>query len=134
MKIFNFSKFVFRLNVAVITVTFILLIPTTRYVFRWYPENEDVLKVIPMLVLAVTALLWLIVCYSIPILIRIGIFEERRHKKDRGPRYERLERLMRISFPIVTVAVQIGFLLIMSLCVAALMRGDAFERLLTNIL
>lgn len=133
MKIFNFGKFVFRLNVVVVAVTFVLLIPATHYMAKWYPENEDVLKLIPIVVLAITAILWLLVCYSIPILIRIGIFEERRQKGDRGPRYERFERFIRISIPIVTVVIQVGFLLVMALCVAALMRGELPDTVFQNI-
>lgn len=128
MKVVDPESFLFRLNVLVITVVFILLAPTTYIVAGWFPEDESVSWKLPLLVLGVSAIFWLLYKLAIPLFIGLGFFEERR-SRNRKREMSPTERWLRIIFPIIIFLIQTGALLIMALIVLNLIESDVLGEL-----
>jgi len=132
MKIFNFDKIFFRINVIAVLIVFILLAPTTHIVASWYPGKRDILWLLPLAVLIGSIVLWLLTALSMPRLIKWGIFEDRR-KKPRNETVHQMRRVFRITMPMIMMAVQVGVLIGMCMCLIAFMRGDTLAQYLTYL-
>ena len=132
MKIFNFQKIMFRINVVVITIVFVLLLPTTRIIAAWYPGQTDLLWFFPVAVLVITTLLWFMTSLSIPFLIKKGIFEERR-KTPRPELRWTFRRFWRITLPVITLVIQMLLLIFLCMSLIAFMRSETLPSFLERI-
>ena len=132
MKILDFQKWVFRIHVFLIAAIFILVVPTTQIVAAWYPGKTMMLWLVPVRTFAVSALLWLALAWAMPAFIRTGFFEDRR-------RTIRIEspsahaRLLKTAVPVGVVALQLGMLLVMGICLTVFLRGETLEQIFKNL-
>ncbi|MDD5217858.1 MAG: hypothetical protein PHN49_08860 [Candidatus Omnitrophica bacterium] len=129
LRIVNLESFIFRINLAVIIVVFILLAPTTNIIASWYPGKKDILWRFPAIVAGVSAVLWFLMQLGIPIFIKLGILHDRR-QNPRDQKMSLLERLWCTVLPMITMVVQIFILIYMCMCVIAFMRSETMDEIL----
>jgi hypothetical protein len=132
MKILDLEKIIFRLNVIVIGIIFLLLTPATQIIASWFPGKTDMLWLFPLFVLGVCTFLWFLMSLTLPSLIKRGILEDRRIKP-RTEETSRAKRLWRILLPMVALACQMLLLIFMSMCLIIFMRSQTMENLFTNL-
>lgn len=132
MKLWNFEKIFFRLNVLVTFIVFLILTPATKIIASWYPDDENVLWRFPLIILAVSAALWLSVSLCLPYLFKWGIFEERRTEA-REPIRPAWVRLIRMASPIAVLAVHLSILLFCVYCLVFFMNSDSMESWFFNL-
>lgn len=131
MRIFDFEKIFFRVNVALVAVIFIFLTPTTQIIASWFPGKKDILWAVPAGVLTLCSALWIALKLALPSLIRRGIFEDRR-----GAQREEAftpERFRRLFLPVLIFFIQGMLLILMTMCLISFLRGEVFFRLFTNL-
>jgi len=132
MKFPDFQKILFRANVAVTGVVFVLLVPTVRVYERWFPEKKDGLFLFPLAVIVSSCLLWLASRLYLPHLIRSGRLSDRRIPP-RPPDQSRPVRLLKMIFPITIFAFHMLVLLACTYALVRFMQGDTFEQMLVNL-
>ena len=132
MKPPDFHKILFPLNVAVTGLVFILLAPTVRIYRGWFPEKKDLLWLFPFSVLMLSSLVWFLASLSLPLLIRKGIFEDRRLAPRPAP--DTLHRhFFRQFMPIAVFLIHALVLLLLSAALVDFMKTNPLERLLVNL-
>lgn len=128
----DLEKMLFRLNVFVVAAVFTLTAPSTRIFASWYPDRPDLLWFFPLAVLGLSIAIWIAARLSIPLLIRLAIFPDRREapRKRDMPGFERFWRMF---FPAAGLAGQMLILIFLCLCMIAFMRTETLEHLLKNL-
>lgn len=132
MKIWDFEKIVFRLNVLVTIAVFILLAPTTYVFEEWFPDKRDSLWLFPVSVTIVSCFLWFLVRLALPSLIRIGFFEDRRGRPRPKPPALK-ERIIRTALPSVNLSFHLFLLILSCFCLISFLRSDNLNRLFSNL-
>lgn len=132
MKLWNFEKIFFRINILVTFIVFLILTPATKIIASWYPDDESVLWRFPLIVLAVSAALWFLVSLCLPYLFKWGFFEERRDQP-REPIRPFWVRMIRMASPIAMLAVHLSILLFCVYCLVVFMNSDSMDHLFYNL-
>lgn len=132
MKPIDFPKILFRVNVAITGIVFILLAPTFRIYAWWFPEKESSLWLFPLAVLLVSSLLWMAASLSMPWLIRKGWFEDRRSEPRPGQTALKI-RLFKSSLQLAVFLFHMLLLIGMAASLVRFMRSDLFDQMLQNM-
>ncbi|MCM8775224.1 MAG: hypothetical protein NC930_02560 [Candidatus Omnitrophica bacterium] len=132
MKPFDFQPVLFRMNVFITGIIFILLAPTTRIYVWWFPDKKDTLWLLPLSVIGLSSVVWLVASFSMPLLIKLGWVEDRR-KEPRTQHHATVVRLLKMIFPILVFAVHMLVLIFFSASLIAFMRSAAYDRILINL-
>ena len=132
MKPPNFERVIFTLNLIAIAIVAVLVAPTTQIFAWWYPERENILWLVPAIVLGTCCILWLIMRMSIPLLIRWGVYEDQR-KQIRTKEDPKPLRLIKMIVPMVTLTIEMLLLMFMIMCVMAFLRSETIEDVLTKL-
>lgn len=132
MKLWDFEKFFFRLNIIVTFIVFLLLTPSTHIIAKWYPDDESVLWRFPLIVLGVSGVIWLLASLCLPFFFKWGFFEERRDEP-RDPIRPFTVRIVRMAAPIFVLAVHLSILLFCCYCLVAFMNSDKLDHLFLNL-
>lgn len=128
----NLYQFIFRLNLAVTGIVFILLLPTVHVYQWWFPDKKDSLWFYPAAVLLGSCLLWLLASMSVPLLIRLGLLEDLR-KTPRPEKYGALGKFLKTLFPVALTAVHLGIILFCAVSLINFLKSHPFEYLFTNL-
>lgn len=132
MKLWDFEKIFFRLNVVVTFIVFLLLTPATKIIASWYPDDETVLWRFPLIVLLCSAVMWFLVSLCLPFLFKWGFFEERRDVPRESIRPLHV-RLLRMGAPIMNLAIHLSILLLCCYCLVRFMQSDTLDNLFFNL-
>lgn len=132
MKPPDFEGWIFRLNVIVTGFVFFLLAPTTQIFSSKFPDKKDTLWLFPLSVVSASLGLWFLMRLALPWMIRKGIFEDRR-KIPRPQSRRGWERLEKIFFPVVVLALHLLLLIALCVMMVLFMRSDFWERLMVNL-
>jgi len=132
MKILDFEKIAFRINVFLTGIVFLLLAPTTHIISVYVPEKNERLWMLPLGAVFLSAAVWLVMSLCLPVLIRWGIFEDRRS----GVRRETtpgMRRFFKILSPIVVLIAHMILLVGCCYCLIAVMSGGKLDFLFQNL-
>lgn len=132
MKRSRAETILFRLNLIVIGLIFLFLAPTTHVFSRWLPDQDNALWLIPVLLAGLSAFIWFLMRLSIPLLIRLGIYEDQR-KVPASRLMPAGERLMRMTVPMVSLLIQLLILTVLCAGLVSFLKKDSFDRFLTKL-
>lgn len=132
MKIIDPERWIFNLTSLAIAAVFILLMPSTQVIARWFPGKTDWLWFYPGVMFALSFVFWLLYRLSIPALIQKGFFEERR--RNREPLQQSFtDRAWRWLRPMLRLMAQVFLVAALCCSVLTLMRSQKNRALLESI-
>ena len=122
----------FRANVTVTAIVFVLIAPTIHIYAHWIPDKKDSLWLIPLRVIGISACIWFLANLFLPLLIQWGIFDDRRTRpRDLLPLPA--VRLIRITAPVLVFIVHMALLVAISWGLVTFMKGGHIQNWLLNI-
>ena len=132
MRPINFQSFFLPFNAVITGIVFFLLSPATRIYAAWFPDKKDQLWLFPLAVVLFSSVLWLLGSLSTPLLIRSGIFEDRRRDPRSGTTAARV-RLFKIAVPVLSFLFHM--LLLIGFCVSLIvwMRNHSAGEILNGV-
>ena len=127
MRFSNLQTIVYRLNVLLTGIVFMLLSPTVRVYAWWFPDKKNSLWLFPVLTVIFSCFLWLMTRLSIPFLIRLGILRELRKQ----PRAETswVEKMIKIVPPILICGFHLFLVIFFSASLISFMQSGAIGNL-----
>lgn len=128
----DFSEIVYRLNLLVIALIFVILVPTVHVYRAWFPDKSDKLWMIPAALLLISAIFWVVFSMKLPEMIRKGQVKDLR-KAPREGDPDGLRRFLKILLPVLAIVFQVILVLMLAILAIYYLRRGPSEDIWNNL-